>query len=49
MAASQAAWSGPSEAADALLHLQRVAPARALSAGYRFRFPTLREALEDIF
>ncbi len=37
------------EAADVLLHLQRVVPARALAAGYRFRFPTLREALKDIF
>lgn len=37
------------EQADALLHLQRVTPARALAAGYRFRFPTLREALEDLF
>jgi len=37
------------EAADALLHLQRVVPARALAAGYRFRFPTLGEALADIF
>ncbi len=37
------------EAADPLLHLQRVVPARALGAGYRFRFPTLREALQDIF
>jgi hypothetical protein len=37
------------EAADALLHLQRVVPANALAAGYRFRFPTLREALEDLF
>ncbi len=37
------------EAADALLHLQRVVPARALAEGYRFRFPTLAEALADIF
>jgi uncharacterized protein (TIGR01777 family) len=37
------------EAADPLLHLQRVVPARALAADYRFRFPTLREALEDLF
>ncbi|MBI2401920.1 MAG: TIGR01777 family protein [Gemmatimonadetes bacterium] len=37
------------EAADMLLHLQRVVPARALAAGYRFRFPVLREALEDLF
>jgi len=37
------------EAADMLLHLQRVVPARALAAGYRFRFPALREALEDLF
>jgi len=35
------------EAADALLHLQRVIPARALAAGYRFRFPALGEALEE--
>jgi len=37
------------EAADALLHLQRAVPATALAAGYRFRFPTLREALKDLF
>jgi len=37
------------EAADALLHLQRVVPAQALEAGYRFRFPALRQALEDLF
>jgi uncharacterized protein (TIGR01777 family) len=37
------------EAADALLHLQRVLPARALAADYRFRFPTLLGALEDLF
>lgn len=37
------------EAADALLHLQRVIPAKALAAGYAFRFPALRDALEDLF
>ncbi len=37
------------EGADVLLHLQRAVPAQALAAGYRFRFPTLREALEDLF
>jgi uncharacterized protein (TIGR01777 family) len=37
------------EAADALLHLQRVIPARALAAGYGFRFPTAAAALADIF
>ena len=37
------------EAADALLHLQRAVPVRAQVEGYRFRFPTLREALADIF
>jgi uncharacterized protein (TIGR01777 family) len=37
------------EAADMVLHLQRVVPAQALAAGYRFRFPALREALEDLF
>lgn len=36
------------EAADALLHLQRVVPTRALDAGYRFRFPELRQALDDV-
>ncbi len=37
------------EAADALLHLQRVIPAKALAAGYGFQFPALRDALEDLF
>lgn len=37
------------ESADALLHLQRVVPRRALDAGYEFRFPTLKPALEDLF
>jgi hypothetical protein len=37
------------EGADVLLHLQRAIPAQALAAGYRFRFPGLREALEDLF
>jgi uncharacterized protein (TIGR01777 family) len=37
------------EAADALLHLQRVVPAKGLAEGYRFRFPTLAEALAEIF
>lgn len=40
---------GLGEASDMLLHLQRVAPAKALAAGFRFRFSTLREALEDLF
>ena len=37
------------ESADALLHLQRVVPRGALDAGYRFRFPTLEPALDDLF
>ena len=37
------------ESADALLHLQRVVPRRALDAGYEFRFPTLEPALDDLF
>jgi uncharacterized protein (TIGR01777 family) len=37
------------EAADALLHLQRVLPKRALEAGYVFRFPTIDVALAEIF
>ena len=37
------------EAADPLLHLQRAVPVRAQIEGYRFRFPTLAEALADIF
>lgn len=36
------------EAAHAMLELQRVVPRRALESGYRFRFPTLAEALADI-
>lgn len=35
------------EAADPLLHLQRVVPRRALQAGYNFRFPLIAGALED--
>ncbi len=45
------AWAlrlGLGEAADALLHLQRVVPRRALDAGYRFAFPTIDEALRDV-
>jgi len=37
------------ESADALLHLQRVVPRRALEAGYEFRFAALQPALEDLF
>lgn len=37
------------EAADALLRLQRVVPAKALDAGFEFRFDTLEAALGDIF
>lgn len=36
------------EAADALLHLQRVIPRRALESGYAFRFPELEPALRDL-
>ena len=36
------------EAADVMLALQRVVPGRALESGYRFRFPTIEEALADI-
>jgi len=36
------------EAADALLHLQRVVPRRALDAGFDFRYPELSGALEAI-
>lgn len=36
------------EAADALLSSKRVVPRRALDAGYVFRFPELRPALEQI-
>jgi uncharacterized protein (TIGR01777 family) len=35
------------EAADALLNLQRVLPARALKAGYQFRYPQLDQALSS--
>ncbi len=34
--------------ADALLASQRALPARALSLGYRFRFPDLNDALADL-
>jgi uncharacterized protein (TIGR01777 family) len=37
------------EAADALLKLQRVVPKLALETGYQFRFPTIDEALGEIF
>ncbi len=37
------------ESADALLHLQRVVPARVLDAGFEFEFPTIALALEDLF
>jgi len=36
------------EAADALLSSKRVVPRRALDAGYRFAFPELRPALEQV-
>jgi uncharacterized protein (TIGR01777 family) len=36
------------EAADALLASQRVVPARALAAGYQYRFPQLHAALADV-
>jgi hypothetical protein len=36
------------EAADALLASQRAVPARALAAGYEFRFPVLAPALEHL-
>jgi uncharacterized protein (TIGR01777 family) len=35
------------EQADLLLHGQRAEPRAALAAGYVFRYPTLRPALED--
>lgn len=37
------------EMAQLLVDGQRVVPARALAAGIRFRFPTLRAALEDLY
>jgi uncharacterized protein (TIGR01777 family) len=37
------------EAADALLNLQRVVPKYAAEAGYAFRFPTIEDALAEIF
>jgi uncharacterized protein (TIGR01777 family) len=37
------------EAADALLHLQRVVPARALSAGFAFRYPEVASALDAVY
>ena len=36
------------EQADVLLEGQRVAPARLLAAGFRFRFPDARSALQDL-
>jgi uncharacterized protein (TIGR01777 family) len=37
------------EASEALLHLQRVVPKRAIEADYEFRFPTIDTALAEIF
>lgn len=39
---------GLGEAAEALLHLQRVVPKRALEAGYRFKYARLEEALGSL-
>jgi NAD dependent epimerase/dehydratase family enzyme len=36
------------EMAEAIIASQRVVPAAALRAGYRFQFPELRPALEQI-
>ena len=36
------------EATDGIVPGQRVVPRAALAAGYRFAFPTLREALDDL-
>lgn len=36
------------EMADLVLDSQRVVPEKALQAGFRFRFPALREALSDL-
>ena len=44
------AWAlhlGLGEAAEALLNVPRATPARAVAAGYRFRFPELEAALAD--
>ena len=40
--------AGLGESASALLDLQRANPTRALDCGYRFQFPTLKDALEDL-
>jgi NAD dependent epimerase/dehydratase family enzyme len=36
------------EMAEVLLASQRVVPARAQALGYRFQFPELKAALEDL-
>jgi uncharacterized protein len=36
------------DAAEALLGSRRLLPEQALRLGYRFRFPELREALQDL-
>jgi len=33
--------------AEMLIHGQRVVPKKVLSAGFKFKFPKLRSALED--
>ncbi|MBV9438456.1 MAG: DUF1731 domain-containing protein, partial [Candidatus Eremiobacteraeota bacterium] len=43
-----AAWLLLGEAAQIIVEGQRVLPERTLASGYRFRFPTLDAALEDL-
>jgi NAD dependent epimerase/dehydratase family enzyme len=38
----------PANQASLILDSQRIVPEKALESGFRFRFPDLRRALEDV-